>query len=450
MQIAGDQMILEPIIQTLYQFKEKKLAIDVLEAFYKNAFHFEQYDELAKCAFRIKEYKLAIEYGETALANALKPEQMWVARSNLINVYNHANYPEKAMRLIIANENVIPNDKDTRLEKAFSLYLLGKRDEAEAIIRAELLKPDLSEDEHTKLRFNLGTYELYRDNFLYGLELLMIEGRKMGLWPKQSLPGEYWMGQPAEGKQVFILAEAGIGDELINIRFMKDLEARGIIPIWYTEREDLYRIYQKNGYRVTNTIKDYKEGMLWAKSMLLPLYLEMSYETLWKGPYLKASQEYIDKAAFIKSTKGLKIGLRWQGNPEYDQDLHRSVPLKEIAEVLPRENSYFSIQRDNGLEELDGLDFITDLSDDLKTFEHTLGIIENLDVVITSCTSVAHAAASIGKKTFVFVPLSAYYTWSHSTEKSPWYGDNVVILRQTKTRDWAEPIAKLQKHLKEL
>lgn len=443
--------MMEPIIKSLNSFGEKKIAIDVLEAFYKNAFHYEHYDELAKCAFRIKEYMLSIKYSESAMANALRPEQMWTVRSNLINVYNHANFPEKAMRLIAANESVIPDDKDTRLEKAFSLYLLGRRDEAEEIIRKELLKIDLTEDERTKLMFNLGTYELYRDNFLYGMELFLLEGKKMGLWLSSKLPGKYWMGQPPSDKSIFILAEAGIGDEIINIRFTKTLEERGYKTIWYTDRKDLYKIFKKNGFNVANTLKDYNpEKMFWTRSMTLPLYLEMNYSNLWYGPYLKASQEFIDKFSHIKTNKGLKIGVRWQGNPEYDQDLHRSVPLRQIAEVLPEEHSYFSLQKDTGLDELQGLNFIADMSHELKTFEETLGLIENLDVVITSCTSVVHAAASMGKKTFVFVPLSAYYLWSHSTERSPWYGDHVTILRQVKTRDWSEPISKLKHHLENL
>jgi hypothetical protein len=53
-------------------------------------------------------------------------------------------------------------------------------------------------------------------------------------------------------------------------------------------------------------------------------------------------------------------------------------------------------------------------------------------------------AASQGKKVYVFVPISAYYTWCHSAEKSPWYGENVTLLRQTKPRNWDEPMAKLK------
>lgn len=444
-------MSLEPLIARLVHHKEKTVAIDLMEALYRHAFHYEEYDDLAKSAFKIKEYMLAIKYANDALVNAFTNEKMWVARSNLINLYNHANFPEKAMRLIKANEAVVPDDYDTRMEKAFSLFLLNRKSEAEQIIRKELERTDLNDEERTKLLFNLGTYELYKDNLLYGLELFMLEGRKMGLWKAPKPPGEQWIGQPAAGKKLFIISEAGIGDEIINVRFIKQLKDRNIIPIWYTERKDLYNIFSKNNFDVTDKMSDYKDGMLWTMSMTLPLYLESTYETLWYGPYLSASDEFIKKYDWIKTTgNGLKIGVRWQGNPEYDQDLHRSVSLKDIVNVLPDTHDYFSIQRDNGLEELTEFPNIRDMSSYFKTFEDTLGVIDNLDIVITSCTSIAHAAAAMGKRTFILVPISAYYTWSHSTKQSPWYGDNVTIIRQQVPRDWSEPLQELKLHLKNI
>jgi hypothetical protein len=45
------------------------------------------------------------------------------------------------------------------------------------------------------------------------------------------------------------------------------------------------------------------------------------------------------------------------------------------------------------------------------------------------------------------VPISAYYVWSHSGDKSPWYGDNVTLLRQEKPRCWKAPLEKLKKIL---
>lgn len=443
-------MSLEPIIMALNARKEKKVAISVLEALHRHAFHFEEYDDLARIAFKIKEYCLAIKYGEDSLVNALTNEKMWAARSNLINVYNHANYPEKAMRLIKANESVIPDDSDTRLEKAFSHYLLNQRDKAEEILRNELLRVDLSEEVRTKIMFNLGTYELYKDNFLYGLELFQLEGQKLNFWRKQTLPGEFWMGQEAEGRDILVYAEAGIGDEIINVRFLKHLSKLGMNPIWFSDRKDISKIFRDSGFNVINSMKDRPEGSLWTYSMTLPLYLQLGYDTLWEDPYIVCDEAFKNKhSSTIKKDK-LAIGIRWQGNPEYDQDLHRSVPLKDIMGIMGDKFNFYSLQRDTGLEELEDFPEITNLEDKMTNYNETLGIIDNLDVVITSCTSVAHAAAAMGKRTFIFVPISAYYIWSHSTKQSPWYGDNVTLLRQESPRNWDKPIQELKGYLEDM
>ena len=143
------------------------------------------------------------------------------------------------------------------------------------------------------------------------------------------------------------------------------------------------------------------------------------------------------------------IGIRWQGNPMYDHDLHRSFPLQQVLDVFEgMDVNLYSLQRDHGLEEM--TDDIVDLSSKLLTWEDTLGAMSNMDLVITSCTSIAHASAACGFKTVVMVPISAYYVWSHSTEQSPWYGDNVTLMRQQRPRVWDEPVKQLKDSINKL
>lgn len=438
---------LEPLIITLKKLGEKPTAIQLLKTLEKHAVGFEQYDMLAKCFFKIKEYEAAIRNSEKTIILATSGRHLYISRMNLINVYNHANYPEKAMDLIEMVEITNPQDIDNKLEKAFSFFLLNEKDKAEEILRTELNNPNITEEIRTKIKFNLGTYELYRDKFQEGLSKFLFEGRKMDLWKKPLLPFKFWNGvEDIKGSKLIILAEAGIGDEFINVRFMNHLRKLGIDPIWYTERSDLCRIFNDNGYPCVTNVKNFSE-VYWTHSMDIPIYLGLQYKDLWNGPYLKANSNFIAKHKL--NNDKFKIGLRWQGNPEYDQDLHRSIPIKDIIKTINFDCELHSLQKDNGLEEIENLN-IVDHSKDMETFEDTLGIIHNLDLVITSCTSVAHASAAMGKKTIIFTPISAYYVWSHSMDQSPWYGDNVKLLRQKKPRVWNEPVKELEDYLKNI
>ena len=111
----------------------------------------------------------------------------------------------------------------------------------------------------------------------------------------------------------------------------------------------------------------------------------------------------------------------------------------------------YSLQRDNLVEEVYHYKDITPLHEcSLSTFEQTLAEIRDLDIVITSCTSIAHASAAMGKHTIVFTPMSSYYVWCHSGDQSPWYGDNVKLIRQQKPRCWKQPLKQLKEYLDSL
>lgn len=455
---------LEPFVMTLKQLGETKLAKQVVDVFAKNAFSFEQQDNVSKCYFKLKYYEESIKHGEKALVQAHSPQLMYMTRFNLTNVYNHANYPEKALNYINANEKLIPNDPDLMLEKAYALFLSDKKFEAEKILHHVLeTYKDLPEETILKIKFNLGTYYLYHDEFQKGLRHFILDGAKMRLWNQETIFSRnaklnlpFWEGSP-DVKNLVVYAEAGSGDEIINIRFMKHLKERGINAWWYAawhkalwknERKGLLEIFKNSGFPLITSLDELKDvkDLKWTYSMHLPIYLNLEYKDLWEKPYISSSKEFDDKHKL--DGKSPKIGIRYRGSPVYDHDLHRSYPLKELYEVLKDvDGSFYSLQRDDGLEELKDFPEIVDLSEKMDSFEDTLGIIQNLDFVITSCTSIAHLAAAFGKQVFIMVPISAYYVWSHSGDKSPWYGDHVTLLRQEKPRSWKEPLAKLKKIL---
>ena len=440
--------MLENLVEFLKEKGEKHQAISLLETLEKHAFSFDEYDSVAKSFFKIKEYERAIKSALNAYLTAYSNDLRWTSRYNLINVYNHANYPELAMKYIKQAEISIQDNIEISLEKAYSYFLLNQKDKAETLLSNILLNSEnLPEEYENKIKFNLGTYYMYRDEFQKGLSLFLNEGKKLEFWKSVELPLKIWDKIPQKGKDIVICAEAGIGDEIINVRFLKYLKEKGMNPIWYTNRTDLVDVFNRNGFTSVSNLKEIKdEETLYSYSMSLPLDLNLQYENLWYGPYLKSSEEYDKKYEWMNSNK-LKIGIRWQGNPDYDQDLHRSIPLEKIYETLKDVDAdFYSLQKDNGLEEIHNFPNLIDMERYMESFEDTLSIINKLDIIITSCTSIAHASAAMGKRTIVIVPISAYYIWTHSTKQSPWYGDNVTLLRQQTPRTWDEPLSELKKY----
>lgn len=435
--------MIEQLIISLDQMGEKYAALTLLDALSRNSSQFDQFDEIAKCYFKIKEYEKAHNNAEKALSS-YSGHDIYSVKYNTLNSANHANYPERAMTLIKQLELLKPSDTDLQMEKAFAFFLLNKKDKAEEILRKQLSNPQNSEEIKTKIRFNLGTYELLRDQFQSGLRKFLFEGRKLNYWKKPEFSFERWEGNVQPGRTIYIRAEAGIGDEFINVRFMKHLSKLGMKPIWYTERKEMAQLFRRCGFDAINNQREIaiKNNPTWVHSMDIPVYLNLEYADLWYGPYITASSSSVH----INKTSRPKIGIRWQGNPAYDQDLHRSIPFTDIFSAISHiDADIYSLQRDTGLTQLFGYeDKVTRLDSYMHTYEDTLDMINDLDLIITSCTSIGHAAAAMGKQTIIITPISAYYTWCHSNEQSPWYGDNLILLRQEKPRVWDEPMKKLK------
>jgi len=130
-----------------------------------------------------------------------------------------------------------------------------------------------------------------------------------------------------------------------------------------------------------------------------------------------------------------KIGLRWQGNPRFEHEHNRVFDPSPLF-TIPAE--LVSLQRDVATDNIP--DHVQKPC--LDTWLHTKAVIESVDKVISSCTSVAHLAAAMGKETWIISPVLPYYLWADGKESSIWYR-NVRLFRQEKFGDWDTPLAKV-------
>ena len=449
------------VIDILLKSKEDKLAINLVKFLENRSSTTTQFDILAKAVFDGKRYSESLELCEKALSLAESVEEIISIRTNMVKIYTKLNHPEKALEQLTILQNIAPPTFDLLAANSFAHYLNNEKHKAEEIL-LQLLTLDLSEKDRTSVKFNLGTYKMMRGEFLSGLHDFLIEGKNMGLWHNAGsifsnkimstiekiqndnglIPWDGSIQESIQNKKFVVLAEAGIGDEIINIRFLNKLKSMGFDPYWYQipgdNRTSLSDMFRRNGFNVIESLVGF-EGSIYSQSMHLPLLMKLDPSELWDGPYL-----FSEPRKDINSNK-LKIAIRWQGNTEYEEDLHRSVDLNLLLNTLDSPVvEIHSIQRDINYKIPSQ---VIDHRNEMRTWDDTLSIIQACDVVVTTCTSVAHASAAMGKKTYVFVPISSYYVWCHPTEKSPWYGDHVTLLRQVSPRSWTEPLRKLKNEL---
>jgi ADP-heptose:LPS heptosyltransferase len=78
----------------------------------------------------------------------------------------------------------------------------------------------------------------------------------------------------------------------------------------------------------------------------------------------------------------------------------------------------------------------------LEDFADTAAALDNLDLLISADTAVAHLAGALNRPAWVLVARQPDWRWLRDREDSPWY-PGMRLFRQTAKWDWASVIHRL-------
>lgn len=304
--------------------------------------------------------------------------------------------------------------------------------------------------------FNRGWFFLRKGNYGLGCQLLEW-GRHINNYGGSYLVTAAPIYNPSihslKDKSIIIALEGGLGDEIIYARFAQIYRSLGASHVYLAASPQLVSVLNRvpgvdraiSRDQVHTVIHDY-----WIPGFSTGWVAGCTYETLPNDPYIAASPLYRDKWKKIISSDKIKVGIRWAGNPEFEHQQFRRFPAAYMLQLSQYTGiQFYSLQRDTDLKELPFE--IQDLNPHLETWEDTAAAIEQLDLVISSCTSVAHLSGALGIPTWVVVPILPYHVWSygapHNTS-SPFY-KTVTLFRQKKPHQWLETFQDLYRALSE-
>lgn len=287
--------------------------------------------------------------------------------------------------------------------------------------RLRLLKS--LEPHDARVDFNLGWFKMREGKFQEAMALL-VRGRQVRNWGSWWLdPGlPRWSGGDPRGKKILFVCEAGLGDEIIAVRFARLLAERGV-SVDVSCHPSLATLFSRVvGVRriVGRDEMKNREWDFWIPGQDAPFLLLLSETDLFRGPYLRPHPIFVEKwRDRLRKKKRFRVGLRWQGNPDFEHELKRTLPAEELFRLGRLPIELISLQRDVGAEKARGVSHVMDLSNDLKSWEDTAAAVSQLDLVISSCTSTAHLAAALGTPVWILVPQCCYYMWALPGERTP-------------------------------
>jgi hypothetical protein len=164
-------------------------------------------------------------------------------------------------------------------------------------------------------------------------------------------------------------------------------------------------------------------------------------------PYLFARPPLVEHwRRELESIRGFRIGINWRGNPKNPTQQYRSVRLEHFAPLARVPGvRLVSLQRGAGTEQLREVagqfpvvEPTGPVDEASGAFMDTAAIMKNLDLVISSDTSVAHLAGALGVPVWVVIPFAPDWRWLiHYPESSPWY-PTMRLFRQRYWGNWHE------------
>ena len=339
------------------------------------------------------------------------------------------------------------------IDKQLNYMLHGNFSKGWAI--SEKLQQETPDD--SRHLFNRGWFLLNQGKFQEGYQSLEA-GRYLNTYGSGHIGTQKPIWNPAEmdleGKRVILALEGGYGDELINVRFATPLAELGATVI--VRASEAIHCLVKRVEGVSEVVTPYQVRDVhhdcWIPGFSAGWLLGYDFTTLINTPYLTPHPLSVEIWKNVIKTDKLKVGIRWSGNPEFEHQQFRKFPVEPLLDLSKNKKvQLYSLQRDNDLRELPS--DIGDLQHLLISWEDTAAAIANMDLVISSCTAIAHLAAAMGKPTWILVPILPYHTWAYQAPESrtsPWYGDNVRLFRQTKYESWDKSFSMLRKEFRAL
>lgn len=448
---------------------QKQGLIDQAEEMFLKAHELDPtyFDVIPPLAYLLRDkedFEAAIIYFHKAVTLRPQDIQMILELANTLNTYNRT---EEALEWYFKLLDRLPNNASVLYNIAYTLKKMNRLHEAINFYhRALEANPNNSEAHFSYGLALLVTGDSNADNWAQGWEEYEWRWKRHDRQTMRQYMQPLWDGSDLTDKILFIWAEQGLGDTFEFIRYAKvakDMGAKKVIVAVQKPLLDIMRlcpyIDQVIWTQEQPPYFDYHVPML-----SMPFYTKVTLDSVPdEVPYLFADEALIEEwREILEPDTNFKIGICWQGNPNYStQFLRMAVAAKSMAveKFLPIMNlpnvSVYSLQKTTGTDQLSGLPdnaplivFGDDFDQSKGRFMDTAAVIKNLDLVISIDTSICHLAAGLGVPTWNLLPNPPDWRWMLHCDTTPWY-HNMRLFRQPTPGDWDSVISKVVTELEQ-
>ncbi len=425
------------------------------QALAKRANYPEAHNNLGLLLLNQKKYQDAAQ----CFSNALQADSRYAdAQLNLGNVFKETGQLDQAIASYHRALEMEPGHSGVYNNLGNVYKEQGRHDTAIQAYREALrLKPDFP-----AAQWNLSLELLLTGNYAEGLPCYEYRfsggdkedfalGNAMLSW-LALLPR--WRGEEMQGRTLLVWTEQGLGDSLMMMRYLPQLAGRGVGRLKVYCEPALVRLFQTQPcveQAIGRDITPSLEGIDSHTPMLsLPYLFDTRLESIpAELPYLEVPVLLTQQWALrFKGESRLKVGLVWAGGNALRYDAKRSLNLEQFSPFMQTPGvAFYSLQKGDPAQQLAaGNQPVIDWMDDCADFLDTAALVQQLDLVISVDTAVAHLAGALGKPVWLLNRFESEWRWMLEREDTPWY-PGLRQFRQTTPGDWGGVIARIADEL---
>ncbi len=361
--------------------------------------------------------------------------------------------PEDALESYNRALELAPRSASLFYNRANILQKLARIDEAiESYDQALAYKPDLAEAkmERSHSRLVKGDFKKGFLEYESRWETPQLESVKL------RSPGPLWLGEEdLTGKTILLWAEQGFGD---TIQFM-----RYVPLVAQTAGSTILRVPTVL-LSLAKTL-DCRASVIALGDELPPhdfncplMSLPLAFGTTLESipadvPYVSGETGQVEKwRNQLGPRTRPRIGLVWAGRRREPVNRTRDMGLETFGPLMRLDIEIISLQKeipDQDRQVLEATPEINRLGEKLSDFGDTAALIENLDMIITVDTVIAHLAGALGKPVWIMLRHSGEWRWLLDRRDSPWY-PSARLFRQKSPGDWAGVVSDITQELQAL
>lgn len=282
--------------------------------------------------------------------------------------------------------------------------------------------------------------------------------------PRRAPPVPRWSEPAPPDGRLLVLAEQGLGDEIMFASCIPDLVRAGARVVLEAHPK-VGPIFRRSFPEVDVRVGTQFEALDWvAQDAGIERYVEAGSLPLrfrrtradfpTHAGYLRADEGKVRRwrARLEALGNGPFVGFSWRGGTEASRRRLRSPSPAELEPLLAAPGvQWVSLQYDANAEEIAALARAADgrlqhWQEAIDDYDETAALVCALDRTVSVCTAVVHLAGALGRPVLVLAPYSPEWRYGLTAERMPWY-PSVRVLRQPERHAWAAVVDRVKNEL---